>query len=177
MVEGDIKMTNKENKEIKEGKCMSEKKNGKCRVYLKGELCKCRYERGYRGKGDKQWRISVKVTSAKEKIESAVKEILTTTGIDPKDTFTPAWIKNCADGVSDEEIYINTHTAFEIPCSVKGKDGVNFDLDFETELFEGAKVIIALNCKKEGIYPASILVLENGKPSNPFEDFPDETEV
>lgn len=156
---------------------MSEKKDGKCRVYLKGELCKCRFDRGYRGKGDKQWRISVKVTSAKEKIESAVKEILTATGIDPKDSYTPAWIKNCADGVPDEDIYINTHTAFEIPCCVKGKDGVRFEIDLETELFEGAKVIIALNCKKEGIYPASILVLENGKPSNPFEDFPDETEV
>lgn len=170
-------MCNKENKENKEDTTMSENKNGKCRVYLKGELCKCRYERGYRGKGDKQWRISVKVTSAKEKIESAVKEILTSTGIDPKDTFTPKWVKDCAEGVPDGDIYINVHTAFNIPCQIKGESGNRFEIDFETELFEGAKVIIALNCKKEGIYPASILVLENGKPSNPFEDFPDETEV
>ena len=151
--------------------------NGKCLVYLKGELCKCRYERGYRGKGDKQWRISVKLTSDPEKIKSAVKEILSVTGIDPKDTFTPRWIKDCAEEIPDDDIYINTHTAFNIPCSLKSKDGAKFDLDFETELFEGAKVIIALNCKKEGIYPASILVLENGKPFNPFEDFPDESEV
>lgn len=170
-------MTNKENNENKEGKSMREKKNGKCRVYLKGELCKCRYERGYRGKGDKQWRISVKLTSDKAKIAAAVKEILETTGIDPKDTFTPKWVKDCAEGVPDEDIFINTHTAFDIPCSIKGKDGIKFEIDFETELFEGAEVIIALNCKKEGIYPASILVLKNGKPSNPFEDFPDETEV
>ena len=168
---------NKENKENKEDTIMSEKKNGKCRVYLKGELCKCRYERGYRGKGDKQWRISVKVTSDKEKIEAAVKEIISTTGIDPKDTFTPKWIKDCADGIPDGDIFINTHTSFDVPCSVKGENGTRFDVDFETELFEGAKVIVALNCKKEGIYPASILVLENGKPSNPFEDYPDESEV
>lgn len=172
-------MANKENYENnvnKVGKSMREK-NGKCRVYLKGELCKCRYERGYRGKGDKQWRISVKVTSDKVKIASAVNEILEKTGIDPSDTFTPKWIKDCVKGVPAGDIYINTHTAFDIPCSIKGENGVKFDLDFETELFEGATVIIALNCKKEGIYPASILVLENGKPSNPFEDFPDETEV
>lgn len=168
-------MSNKENKETR--KTRSDKKNVKCRVYLKGELCKCRYERGYRGKGDKQWRISVKVASDNEKIAAAVKEILETTGMDPKDTFTPKWVRDCADGIPDGDIFINTHTSFDVPCSVKGENGTMFDVDFETELFEGAKVIIALNCKKEGIYPASILVLENGKPSNPFEDFPDESEV
>lgn len=144
------------------------------KVNVRGVLCKCRYERGYKGKGDKQWRISVKVTTDREKMRRKVEKILDSTGLDISDRFTPRWLKDvCEDSYNDEELYINTHTAFDIPAA-KRVNGTNIPMDFETELFEGADVILTLNCKETGIYPSAILVLENGKPYNPFEDINEE---
>ena len=144
------------------------------KVNVRGVLCKCRYERGYKGKGDKQWRISVKVTTDREKMRRKVEKILDSTGLDISDRFTPRWLKDvCEDSYNDEELYINTHTTFDIPAA-KRVNGTNIPMDFETELFEGADVILTLNCKETGIYPSAILVLENGKPYNPFEDINEE---
>lgn len=139
------------------------------KVNVRGVLCKCRYERGYKGKGDKQWRISVKVNTARDKMKEKVENILDSTGIDHSDVFTPKWIKDVlSDTYTDGELYVNTHTAFDIPAA-KRVNGSVIPMDFETELFEGADVILTLNCKETGIYPSAILVLENGKPYNPFE--------
>ena len=71
------------------------------------------------------------------------------------------------------ELYINTHTAFDVP-TVRRTNGGDVEIDFETELFEGADVIMTLNCKSTGVYPGAILVLENGKPYNPFEGMNEE---
>lgn len=144
------------------------------KVNVRGVLCKCRYERGYKGKGDKQWRISVKVSTDREKMKEKVEKILDTTGLDISDRFTPRWLKDVsADTYEDGELYINTHTAFDVPAA-KRVNGNYVDIDFETELFEGADVIITMNCKETGIYPSSIYVLENGKPYNPFEGINEE---
>lgn len=152
---------------------MSEKSKS-IKVNVRGVLCKCRYERGYKGKGDKQWRISVKVNTDREKMRRKVEKILDSTGLDISDSFTPRWLKYvCEDSYNDGELYINTHTAFDIPAA-KRVNGTNIPMDFETELFEGAEVIITLNCKETGIYPSAILVLENGKPYNPFEGINEE---
>ena len=155
-----MKQENKENKAIK--------------VNVRGILCKCRYERGYKGKGDKQWRISIKVSTSRDKMKEKVKKILDSTGIDISDVFTPKWLKDVfADTYADGELYVNTHTAFDVP-TVRRTNAGDAELDFETELFEGADVIMALNCKPTGVYPGAILVLENGKPYNPFEGINEE---
>lgn len=144
------------------------------KVNVRGVLCKCRYERGYKGKGDKQWRISVKVSTDREKMKEKVKKILDSTGLDISDRFTPRWLKYvCEDTYNDGELYVNTHTAFDVPTA-KRVNGNDVEIDFETELFEGADVILTLNCKETGIYPSSIYVLENGKPYNPFEGINEE---
>ena len=150
------------------------KENKAIKVYVRGILCKCRYERGYKGKGDKQWRISVKVSTSRDKMRETVEKIIDSTGIDISDTFTPKWIKDVsADTYADGELYVNTHTSFDVP-TVRRNNGIDYDIDFETELFEGADVILTLNCKETGIYPSAILVLENGKPYNPFEGINEE---
>ena len=158
-----MKQENKENKEKKAIK-----------VNVRGILCKCRYERGYKGKGDKQWRISIKVSTSRDKMREKVEKILDSTGIDISDVFTPKWLKDVfADTYADGELYVNTHTSFDVP-TVRRTNGGDVELDFETELFEGADVIMTLNCKPTGVYPGAILVLENGKPYNPFEGINEE---
>ena len=158
-----MKQENKENKE-----------NKAIKVNVRGILCKCRYERGYKGKGDKQWRISIKVSTSRDKMKEKVEKILVSTGIDISDVFTPKWLKDVrADTYADGELYVNTHTAFDVP-TVRRTNGGDIEIDFETELFEGADVIMTLNCKPTGVYPGAILVLENGKPYNPFEGINEE---
>lgn len=145
------------------------KKNKAIKVNVRGILCKCRYERGYKGNGDKQWRISIKVSTSRDKMKEKVEKILDSTGLDISDRFTPKWLKDVySDTYEDGELYINTHTAFYVPTAKRANGEMDFVIDFETELFEGADVIITLNCKENGIYPSSIYVLENGKPYNPF---------
>ena len=144
----------------KEGNTMTEKKY---EIFtFKGTLTKCRFENGYMGKGDKAWRISLKLdkpltADIKDKILSILK-------IDKNDRFCPKWLK---DGDSD---YINVHSKFNIPCQSVFKDRL-LDMDIETELFEGAEVILAIKVKEGGVYPHAIRVLKNGEPYNPFECF------
>ena len=144
----------------KEGNTMTEKKY---EIFtFKGTLTKCRFEPGYMGKGDKAWRISLKLdnplaTDIKDKILSTLK-------IDKNDRFCPKWLKD-----NDSE-YINVHSKFNIPCQSVFKDRL-LDMDMETELFEGAEVILAIKVKEGGAYPHAIRVLKNGEPFNPFECF------
>ena len=143
-----------------EGNTMSEKKY---EIFtFKGALTKCRFEPGYMGKGDKAWRISLKLdkpltADIKDKILSILK-------IDKNDRFCPKWLK---DGDSE---YINVHSKFNIPCQLVYKDRL-LDMDMETELFEGGEVILAIKVKEGGVYPHAIRVLKNGEPFNPFECF------
>ena len=130
---------------------------------FKGVLTKCRFESGYMGKGDKAWRVSLKLdkpltADIKDKILSILK-------IDKNDRFCPKWLKE-----NDSE-YINVHSKFNIPCQLLIKDNRLVDLDMETELFEGAVVILAIKVKEGGVYPHAIRVLKNGEPFNPFECF------
>ena len=129
---------------------------------FKGTLTKCRFETGYMGKGDKAWRISLKVdkpltADIKDKILSILK-------IDKNDRFCPKWLKDNDTG------YINVHSKFDIPCQSVFKDRL-LDMDMETELFEGAEVILAIKVKEGGVYPHAIRVFKNGEPFNPFECF------
>lgn len=129
---------------------------------FKGKLTKCRFETGYMGKGDKAWRISLKLdkpltAEIKAKILSVIK-------IDKNDRFCPKWLRD-----NDSE-YINVHSKFNIPCQSVFKDRL-LDMDIETELFEGAEVILAIKVKEGGVYPHAIRVLKNGEPFNPFECF------
>ena len=155
-----ITKTTTENNTNKEGNTMTEKKY---EIFtFKGTLTKCRFEPGYMGKGDKAWRISLKLdkpltAEIKEKILSILK-------IDKNDRFCPKWLKD-----NDSE-YINVHSKFNIPCQSVFKDRL-LDMDIETELFEGAKVILAIKVKEGGVYPHAIRVLKNGEPFNPFECF------
>ena len=45
------------------------------------------------------------------------------------------------------------------------------DMNMETDLFEGAIVMLAIKVKEGGVYPHAIRVLKNGEPFNPFECF------
>ena len=152
--------TTTENNTNKEGNTMTEKKY---EIFtFKGKLTKCRFENGYMGKGDKAWRISLKLdkpltADIKDKILSILK-------IDKNDRFCPKWLKDC------DSNYINVHSKFNIPCQSVFKDRL-LDMDIETELFEGAEVILAIKVKEGGVYPHAIRVLKNGEPFNPFECF------
>ena len=152
--------TTTENNTNKGGNTMTEKKY---EIFtFKGTLTKCRFENGYMGKGDKAWRISLKLNSpltaeTKDRILSILK-------IDKNDRFCPKWLK-------DDSEYINVHSKFDIPCQLLIKDNRLVDLDIETELFEGAEVILAIKVKEGGVYPHAIRVIKNGEPFNPFECF------
>ena len=152
--------TTTENNTNKEGNTMTEKKY---EIFtFKGTLTKCRFENGYMGKGDKAWRISLKLdkpltAEIKDKILSILK-------IDKNDRFCPKWLKE------HDSKYINVHSKFNIPCQSVFKDRL-LDMDLETELFEGAEVILAIKVKEAGVYPYAIRVLKNGEPFNPFECF------
>ena len=152
--------TTTENNTNKEGNTMTEKKY---EIFtFKGKLTKCRFEPGYMGKGDKAWRISLKLdkpltAEIKDKILSILK-------IDKNDRFCPKWLKE------HDSKYINVHSKFNIPCQSVFKDRL-LDMDLETELFEGAEVILAIKVKEGGVYPHAIRVLKNGEPFNPFECF------
>ena len=153
--------TTTENNANKGGNTMTEKKY---EIFtFKGKLTKCRFETGYMGNGGKAWRISLKLdkpltADIKDKILSILK-------IDKNDRFCPKWLKE-----NDSE-YINVHSKFNIPCQLLIKDNRLVDLDMETELFEGAEVILAIKVKEGGVYPHAIRVLKNGEPFNPFECF------
>ena len=144
----------------KEGNTMTEKKY---EIFtFKGTLTKCRFENGYMGKGDKAWRISLKLDTP---LTSEIKDkILSILKIDKNDRFCPKWLKE------NDSDYINVHSKFNIPCQSVFKDRL-LDMDLETELFEGAKVILAIKVKEGGVYPHAIRVLKNGEPFNPFECF------
>ena len=152
--------TTTENNTNNEGNTMTEKKY---EIFnFKGTLTKCRFENGYMGKGDKAWRISLKLdkpltAEIKDKILSILK-------IDKNDRFCPKWLKE------HDSKYINVHSKFNIPCQSVFKDRL-LDMDLETELFEGAEVILAIKVKEGGVYPHAIRVLKNGEPFNPFECF------
>ena len=136
----------------KGGNTMTEKKY---EIFtFKGTLTKCRFEPGYMGKGGKAWRISLKLdkpltADIKDKILSILK-------IEKNDRFCPKWLK-------DDSEYINVHSKFIIPCQSVFKDRL-LDMDLETELFEGAEVILAIKVKEGGVYPYAIRVLKNGEP-------------
>ena len=144
----------------KGGNTMTEKKY---EIFtFKGILTKCRFESGYMGKGDKAWRISLKLNSpltadTKDKILSILK-------INKNDRFCPKWLKE------NDSDYINVHSKFNIPCQSVFKDRL-LDMDLETELFEGAEIILAIKVKEGGVYPHAIRVPQNGEPFNPFECF------
>ena len=149
-----------ENNTNKGGNTLTEKKY---EIFtFKGTLTKCRFENGYMGKGDKAWRISLKLDKP---LTSEIKDkILSILKIDKNDRFCPKWLK---DGDSE---YINVHSKFNIPCQSVYKDRL-LDMNMETELFEGAEVILAIKVKEGGVYPHAIRVLKNGEPFNPFECF------
>ena len=153
--------TTTENNTNKGGNTMTEKKY---EIFtFKGTLTKCRFEPGYMGKGDKAWRISLK--SDKPLTADIKDKILSILKIDKNDRFCPKWLKE-----NDSE-YINVHSKFNIPCQLLIKDNRLVDMDMETELFEGAEVILAIKVKEGGVYPHAIRVLKNGEPFNPFECF------
>lgn len=132
------------------------------KVFVTGTLTKMRWERGYKGKGEEAWRISVKLD--KPVSDDAKKEVLKTMAISSDDIFCPKWLKD-----SDVE-YINVHTIFDIPCRLKGSNGSYFEIAMN-EVFEGAVVKIGLKVKKGGVYPFAMQIEKNGVPYNPFEDF------
>ena len=129
-------------------------------VTVKGVLTRFRYERGYKGKGEKRWNVSIKLDDILS--EELVSKVLELIEMDRNDTFTPRWLKEPGE-------YVNVHTAYDIPCDVVN-GGKTYPLEMG-DVFEGAEVNLALKCKKGAVYPYAIRVFKNGTPYNPFECF------
>lgn len=129
-------------------------------VTVRGVLTRFRYERGYKGKGEKRWNVSIKLDNILS--EDAATKILEMIEMNRDDAFTPKWLKEPGE-------YVNVHTSYDIPCDVVN-NGRCFSLQMG-DVFEGAEVELALKCKKGAVYPHAIRVYKNGTPYNPFECF------
>ena len=96
---------------------------------------------------------------------------------DPKDRFTPTWVKDYIDskGKKTPE-YLNFKSNF--PLTIKEKhDGKETEIDDVTTVISGAKGVMLFVVKKDdetgnvSMYPSQFLLLENGKVKNAFDEF------
>lgn len=133
-------------------------------MLVEGKLIECkRTIKELKGrKTDEKLFISLaEVKLSKDKI-AELKEVYKDSG----DKFTPEWVKNF-DG------YVNISTKFELP--MVSPDGHKFDSieDYMTDgnAVIGATVKLSLNLKEGAVYPKAIVMLTEGTPYDPFEEF------
>lgn len=133
-------------------------------MLVEGKLIECkRTVKELKGrKTDEKLFISLaEVKLSKDKL-AELKEVYKDSG----DKFTPEWVKNF-DG------YVNISTKFELP--MVSPDGHKFD-SIEDYMSDGNAVIgatvkLSLNLKEGAVYPKAIVMLTEGTPYNPFEEF------
>lgn len=133
-------------------------------MLVEGKLIECkRTTKELKGrKTDEKLFISLaEVKLSKDKL-AELKEVYKDSG----DKFTPEWVKNF-DG------YVNISTKFELP--MVSPDGHKFDSieDYMTDgnAVIGATVKLSLNLKEGAVYPKAIVMLTEGTPYDPFEEF------
>lgn len=141
----------------------NEEKKQSFRTVIKGTLTRFRWEKGFKGKGNERWNISVKVDGGVT--DELRKKILEETGLTVDSAWCPAWLKKDLG-------YVNVHTNFDLPCQLTGKNGSYYECDMN-EVFEGAEVALRIVCKDGVVYPQALRVYKNGEPYNPFDDFED----
>ena len=133
-------------------------------MLVEGKLIECkRTVKELKGrKTDEKLFISLaEVKLSKDKL-AELKEVYKDSG----DKFTPEWVKNF-DG------YVNISTKFELP--MVSPDGHKFD-SIEDYMSDGNAVIgatvkLSLNLKEGAVYPKAIVMLTEGTPYDPFEEF------
>lgn len=133
-------------------------------MLVEGKLIECkRTVKELKGrKTDEKLFISLaEVKLSKDKL-AELKEVYKDSG----DKFTPEWVKNF-DG------YVNISTKFELP--MVSPDGHKFD-SIEDYIADGNAVIgatvkLSLNLKEGAVYPKAIVMLTEGTPYDPFEEF------
>lgn len=133
-------------------------------MLVEGKLIECkRTQKELKGrKTDEKLFISLaEVKLSKDKL-AELKEVYKDSG----DKFTPEWVKNF-DG------YVNISTKFELP--MVSPDGHKFD-SIEDYMSDGNAVIgatvkLSLNLKEGAVYPKAIVMLTEGTPYDPFEEF------
>ena len=133
-------------------------------MLVEGKLIECkRTVKELKGrKTDEKLFISLaEVKLSKDKL-AELKKVYKDSG----DKFTPEWVKNF-DG------YVNISTKFELPMA--SPDGHKFDSieDYMTDgnAVIGATVMLSINLKEGAVYPKAIVMLTEGTPYNPFEEF------
>lgn len=77
--------------------------------------------------------------------------------------YTPAWLK-------DAEGYINLASKYDIPVNDKNGNKISFDDWLEDGLYRGAIVKAKIRQTEGAVYPVCLVVIEDGKKFDPFED-------
>lgn len=125
---------------------------------------------GYDKDTKEAYRFSIKEPTFKNnKGDKDLKEL--TGEYDPKDRFTPKWVKDFLnDGVKPE--YINFKSQFPLVCRERTENG-DIEID-RSEVISGAKGWLSLTLKSDengtALYSGQFLMIENGKLYNPFEE-------
>lgn len=125
---------------------------------------------GYDKDTKEAYRFSIKEPTFKNnKGDKDLKEL--TSEYDPKDRFTPKWVKDFLnDGVKPE--YINFKSQFPLVCRERTDKG-DIEID-RSEVISGAKGWLSLTLKSDengtALYSGQFLMIENGKLYNPFEE-------
>lgn len=139
----------------------NEEKKQPYRTVIMGVLTRFRWEKGFKGKGNERWNISIKVDGGVS--DELRNKILTETGLTVESNWCPAWLKKDLG-------YINVHTNFDLPCQIAGKNGSLYECEM-SDVFEGAEVALRIVCKDGVVYPQALRVYKNGEPYNPFDGF------
>ena len=125
---------------------------------------------GYDKDTKEAYRFSIKEPAFKNnKGDKDLKEL--TSEYDPKDRFTPKWVKDFInEGVKPE--YINFKSQFPLVCRERTENG-DIEID-RAEVISGAKGWLSLTLKSDengtALYSGQFLMIENGKLYNPFEE-------
>lgn len=113
------------------------------------------------------FRFSIKEPDFKNKND--LKEL--TAEYDPKDRFTPKWVKDFLNDKIKPE-YINFKSQFPLVCRERTENG-DIEID-RSEVISGAKGWLSLTLKSDengtALYSGQFLMIENGKLYNPFEE-------
>ena len=132
-------------------------------MIVKGKLITCKRE--IREFGGREQKEQLYITLAEADLSEEKKNELLEAFKDAGKKFTPDWLINFKG-------YVNTKTAYELPCKDLAGNVHDSIEEFIKEFpYMGAEVKLSLNVKEGAIYPNSIVFLTEGTPFNPFAEF------
>lgn len=132
------------------------------KLVIPGTLSAYRFG-GSKYSGDKEiYQVSVKTTALTPGLVAEIKKAYFS---DTKDKYLPSFIKDFEEGKTQDGVYINLKSQYEIPAFVEGEGNKRYGFDDVIELGEGLPPhgsTVKLSCRlKEGaIYPLAILIQE-----------------